>query len=63
MFDTTIAGKCCSRPFIAVTETAPKVGDLVKCKHCNEIIELDKSNAITSEMTEAEWAEFKAMAG
>jgi hypothetical protein len=58
MFDTTIAGKCCSRFFVAVTDTAPKLGDLIACKHCAAPVELAYDNAVTSEMTQAEYDEF-----
>jgi hypothetical protein len=48
LFETIIAGKCCSQTFIAVTETAPKFGNLVRCKNCGETIELAHDNAVTT---------------
>jgi hypothetical protein len=59
MYDTTIAGKCCSRFFAAITETPPRIGQLIACQHCGEPIELADDNAVVSEMTQAEYDEFR----
>ena len=59
MFETTIAGFCCSKVFVATTKSAPTLGSLIRCKHCHEIIELSYSNSITTDPSESSWLTWK----
>jgi hypothetical protein len=59
MFETTIAGICCSKVFVANTKVAPALGSLIRCKHCDEIIELSYSNSITTDPSESSWLTWK----
>ena len=59
MFETAIAGICCSKVFVATTKSAPTLGSLIRCKHCHEIIELSYSNSITTDPSESGWITWK----